>query len=94
MTESKPNFGSNFAKVDAHQITAEEYDEIPELTAEWFETADMHEGKQLVRRGRPKSAAPKMRVTLRIDSDVLEAFRKTGDGWQTRINDALRKAIA
>src|SRR5438876_790764 len=37
-------------------------------------------------RGRPKSQAPKQQVTLRIDRDVLEKFRATGDGWQSRIN--------
>jgi uncharacterized protein (DUF4415 family) len=43
-------------------------------------------------RGRPKSQAPKQQVTLRLDRDVLEKFRATGDGWQSRINAALRKA--
>jgi uncharacterized protein (DUF4415 family) len=44
------------------------------------------------RRGRPKSDAPKQQVTLRIDRDVLEKFRATGEGWQGRINAALKKA--
>jgi uncharacterized protein (DUF4415 family) len=43
-------------------------------------------------RGRPKSDMPKQQVTLRIDRDVLDKFRATGDGWQSRINQALRKA--
>lgn len=43
-------------------------------------------------RGRPKLEAPKEAVSLRLDADVLEAYRKTGDGWQTRINADLRKA--
>jgi uncharacterized protein (DUF4415 family) len=43
-------------------------------------------------RGRPKSERPKQQVTLRIDRDVLDKFRSTGEGWQRRINDALRKA--
>jgi len=46
----------------------------------------------MVRRGRPKSASPKEAVNLRLDADVLEYFRKTGPGWQSRINEALRKA--
>ena len=45
-------------------------------------------------RGRPKSAAPKVAVKLRLDPDVLEALRATGDGWQTRVNDALRVNLA
>jgi uncharacterized protein (DUF4415 family) len=43
-------------------------------------------------RGRPKSEKTKQQVTLRIDRDVIEKFRSTGEGWQSRINDALRKA--
>lgn len=43
-------------------------------------------------RGRPKLQAPKQQVTLRIDRDVLEKYRATGEGWQSRINAALRKA--
>jgi uncharacterized protein (DUF4415 family) len=44
------------------------------------------------RRGRPKLDSPKEAIKLRLDADVLEAYRKTGDGWQTRINADLRKA--
>ena len=42
--------------------------------------------------GRPKSANPKEALNIRLDSDVLDHFRRTGPGWQTRINAALRKA--
>lgn len=44
------------------------------------------------RRGRPALAASdrKVAVNVRYDQDVLEAFRATGEGWQTRMNDALR----
>jgi len=66
-------------------------DDAPELTKEWFETADYYEGGELVRRGRPKSAAPKEAVSLRLDPDLLQHFRATGRGWQSRINAALRK---
>ena len=40
-------------------------------------------------RGRPAKAAPKVRVAVRLDPDVLAHFRATGPGWQTRINAAL-----
>jgi len=43
-------------------------------------------------RGRPKLDRPKEAIKLRLDADVLEAYRETGDGWQTRINADLRKA--
>ena len=67
-------------------------DDAPELTEEWFRTADYYEGGKLVRRGRPKSDAPKEAVNIRLDPDVLAHFRRTGPGWQSRINAALRKA--
>jgi uncharacterized protein (DUF4415 family) len=41
-------------------------------------------------RGRPLGSGSKEQVTLRLDSQVLEKFKATGSGWQTRINDALR----
>ena len=65
-------------------------DDAPELTDEWFEEADLMIGDKVVRRGRPKSEAPKRLVTLRLDPDVLDRFRASGPGWRTRINAALR----
>ena len=81
---------TDFAKLDAHVIQPEEYEDIPELTDEWFARADFYRGGVLIRRGRPKSDSPKKQVTIRLDADVLEGLRATGAGWQTRINDALR----
>jgi len=46
--------------------------------------------KHLRRVGRPKSASPKVQLTVRYDADVVSAFRASGPGWQTRMNDALR----
>lgn len=43
--------------------------------------------------GRPKSENPKIAVSLRLDRDVVEKFRATGAGWQTRMNAALRRAV-
>ncbi|MBI1778350.1 MAG: BrnA antitoxin family protein [Proteobacteria bacterium] len=67
-------------------------DDAPELTDAWFDTADYYEGGKLVHRGRPRSAAPKQAVNLRLDPDVFAYFRATGPRWQSRINKALRKA--
>lgn len=70
-------------------------DEAPHLGRDWFERAEIREGGRLVRRakpGRPKKAAPKQAVNIRLDPDVLAHFRATGPGWQSRINEALRKA--
>jgi len=41
-------------------------------------------------RGRPRKADKKLNQTLRLDPDVLEAFRQEGSGWQARINEILR----
>ncbi len=47
------------------------------------------EFKQL-RRGRPLGSGSKVQVTLRIDVDVVDKFKASGAGWQTRMNDALK----
>ncbi len=43
--------------------------------------------------GRPKAAITKQTIAIRLDPDVLEAFKATGPGWQTRMNEALREWI-
>jgi uncharacterized protein (DUF4415 family) len=43
-------------------------------------------------RGRPPSEETKEQVTLRLDKDVIDHFKKQGPGWQTRINAFLRSA--
>lgn len=45
------------------------------------------------KRGRPRAAAAKQQVTLRLDPVVLERFRASGPGWQSRINEILKKAV-
>lgn len=45
-------------------------------------------------RGRPFSAGPvKIQTTIRFDADVLDAFKASGSGWQTRMNNALRQYL-
>ncbi len=78
-------------------------DDAPELDEAFFETADRRIGEREVSReeyaaavkaatkmGRPKLERPKRPVTVRYDADVIDAFKATGPGWQTRMNDALR----
>lgn len=62
-------------------------DAVPLTDAEWEKV------KPLVRRGRPLGSGTKAQVTLRLDVDVLEKFKASGDGWQTRINDALKSWV-
>ena len=70
-------------------------------TEEIFRMAALYNGDQLIRPatgtlkqiGRPIAENPKRQVTLRLDPDVLERFRASGKGWQSRINAELRKAL-
>ena len=81
-------------KKRASKATWVDPDDAPELTENWFARADLYEGDKLVRRGgRPKKAAPKEAVSIRLDPDVLAHFRATGPRWQSRINAALRRAV-
>lgn len=41
----------------------------------------------------PQKAPTKEAVSIRLSSEVLDHFRATGKGWQTRIDDALKAAI-
>lgn len=76
-------------------------DDAPELDATFFEHASYHVGNETVskevyaeevrKRGRPKSDSAKVAVKLRLDPDLLAAIKATGPGWQTRINQFLRK---
>jgi uncharacterized protein (DUF4415 family) len=94
MTEKKRAIGSDLKKVDAYVLTQKDYDEIPELTDEDFARGVWHKGGVPLPhgpRGRPKSKTPKHAVSLRLDPDVIAHFRKSGRGWQSRINAALRK---
>lgn len=45
-------------------------------------------------RGRPVQEATKVPTTMRLDSVVVDSFKATGDGWQTRINEALAEYLA
>jgi uncharacterized protein (DUF4415 family) len=40
----------------------------------------------------PQKAPTKTQITLRLDARVVEHFKATGAGWQSRINEVLKKA--
>lgn len=68
-------------------------DDAPELDDAWFETANLKIGENVIRGvGRPRGST-KVQITLRLDKAVLDHFRATGKGWQTRVNDALRSSL-
>jgi uncharacterized protein (DUF4415 family) len=92
MTVKKRSIKSDLTKLDAHRIKKAEYDEAPELSKQMLDRAEIRHGAKIIKRGRPPLDHPKEAVKLRLDHDVLAAYRKTGSGWQTRINADLRKA--
>ena len=78
---------SDFARVDDHVTKASEYAELPELTSEMLARAVVNKG------GRPLSPNPRKLISLRLPVDVIERWKATGAGWQTRMADRLSKAL-
>ena len=84
------------------EVSSNRYEENPEWTEEDFRRSRpaleiigevFGPGvSQALRRGpgRPPQANRKVNQTLRLDVEVLEAYRNQGQGWQTRINEILR----
>jgi uncharacterized protein (DUF4415 family) len=64
-------------------------DDVPDLTAPEWEAVIK---ATTVSRGRPRIPSPKVSTTIRLDADVIEKFRATGPGWQSRINAVLKAA--
>ena len=62
--------------------------------AESLSDAEWEKVKPFVRLGRPKAEVTKERITIRLSRDVVSTFRATGDGWQTRMDAALKQYIA
>jgi uncharacterized protein (DUF4415 family) len=45
-------------------------------------------------RGRPKSESRKQLVSVRYSQEVLDYFRSTGEGWQSRMDGVLRQYVS
>ena len=60
-------------------------DAIPLNDQEWEAV------KPLLKRGRPLAMITKERITIRLSRDVLNQFRASGEGWQTRLDEALKE---
>lgn len=90
------------AKRKPEHIEQEDWDAVdsPPLTAE--QLARMRPASEThpkiveaYRRTRGRQKAPrKVATTIRLDAEVVEHFKAQGKGWQTRINEALLKAIS
>jgi uncharacterized protein (DUF4415 family) len=87
-----PLTAKELKKIDDYVLGPKDYEEIPEQTDADFSRGVLHVGGVPVKRGRPKLASAKKPVSLRLDPDVLAHFRRSGRGWQSRINAVLRKA--
>jgi uncharacterized protein (DUF4415 family) len=82
---SRRSLKSDLQRVDAHRITRKEYEELPELTDEMLARAKVNKG------GRPVSENPRKLISLRLPADVLERWKSTGPGWQTRMAERLSR---
>lgn len=84
-TASRRSLKSDMVRVDAHTLKKEEYDDLPELTEEMLARAKVNKG------GRPLSQNPRKLISLRLPVDVIERWKATGAGWQTRMAERLSK---
>ena len=82
---SRRSLKSDMVRVDAHTLKKEEYEDLPELTEEMFARAKVNKG------GRPISPNPRKLISLRLPADVIELWKATGPGWQTRMAERLSK---
>lgn len=82
---SRRTLKSDLAKVDAHLIRPHEYKELPELTERALSRAVVNKG------GRPRSPNPRKLISIRLPVEVIETWKATGPGWQTRMAARLSK---
>ncbi|MBK6639593.1 MAG: BrnA antitoxin family protein [Rhodocyclaceae bacterium] len=82
---SRRSLKSDLTRVDAHVVRSEEYEELPELTDDMLTRAKINKG------GRPVSPNPRKLISLRLPVDVIEKWKATGAGWQTRMAERLSK---
>lgn len=90
MTASKRasprSLGSDLQLVAELAIQPEEYEELPELTDEMLAKGSVNKG------GRPPSPNPKRLISIRLPDDVIQRWRATGPGWQTRMAEKLTRS--
>lgn len=67
-------------------------DDAPEITDDMLDRATIVKGGKVIQRGRPPLGEHAKRlVTIRLDAEVIEAYRALGRGWQTQLNADLRR---
>ena len=80
---SRRSLKSDLARVDAHVVKKREYAELPELNEEMLARAQINKG------GRPVSSNPRKLLSIRLPADVIDRWKATGPGWQTRMAERL-----
>ena len=89
MTESKRashhSYGSDLSRVAKHVIQPGEYDELPELSEDMLSRGVVNKG------GRPRATNPKRLISIRLTEDVIQRWRATGPGWQTRMAEKITR---
>ena len=93
MTEEEIGKNYDVEKAIAMAKSAPEEKELTYTTAPIVGRGFASFKEHINMRGRPLKENKKKQINLRIDSDIVEFFQNTGAGWQTRINDSLRKVI-
>lgn len=74
---------SDLARIDAHVVNVAEYDDLPELDEAMLSRATVNRG------GRPISTNPRKLLSIRLPADVIDRWKQTGPGWQTRMAERL-----
>jgi len=78
MDANKDTIASDLKRIDAMKDEDIDYSDIPEADEEFFKTATVHLPQK------------KVSINVRYDQDVINYFKKTGRGYQTRMNAVLR----
>lgn len=76
------NIGSDLAKVDAHTISQEEYDELPELTDEMFEQASYK-----------RAGVEIVPIEIELSKEIIQYFKAFGKNWQLQMRDVLQECV-
>jgi uncharacterized protein (DUF4415 family) len=91
----RKNVKSSDASTVSKNLASDDWidpDDAPEITDEMLDRAEIRHGDVVIRVGRPPlGERAKRLVSVRLDADVLEAYKALGRGWQTQLNADLRR---
>lgn len=81
------------AKRKDFDLISRDVDDPPEITEKWIAEADLYHGTKRVRRGR-RVEADQTFESVRLPSEVVARWKKTGPDWQSRMAQTLKKALS